>query len=83
VSLIASLALSFTLVPVLFSYLMRRSSRVMRRMTRTRWRHVRVEYFRADPRKFEDGFNSLRKATGNVVAYCVRRGGRHTAFFFC
>jgi len=54
----------------------------MRRMTRTRWRHVRGwNIFALIHRKFEDGFNSLREGYRNVVAYCVRRGGATTAFF--
>src|ERR1700722_8661743 len=82
VSLIASLALSFTLVPVLFSYLMRSqleghaahdSHAVAPRS--------RLNIFALIHRKFEDGFNSLREGYRNVVAYCVRRGGVTTAFF--
>jgi len=41
VSLIASLALSFTLVPVLFSYLMRSQLEGHAAHDRTRWRHIR------------------------------------------
>jgi multidrug efflux pump subunit AcrB len=82
VSLIASLALSFTLVPVLFSYLMRSqleghaahdSHAVAPRS--------RLNIFALIHHKFEDGFNSLREGYRNVVAYCVRRGGVTTAFF--
>src|ERR1700720_1236078 len=82
VSLIASLALSFTLVPVLFSYLMRSqleghaahdSHEVAPRS--------RLNIFALIHHKFEDGFNSLREGYRNVVAYCVRRGGVTTAFF--
>src|SRR6202521_2276938 len=82
VSLIASLALSFTLVPVLFSYLMRSqleghaahdSHEVAPRS--------RLNIFALIHHKFEDGFNSLREGYRNVVAYCVRRGGVTTVFF--
>jgi multidrug efflux pump subunit AcrB len=82
VSLIASLALSFTLVPVLFSYLMRSSleghaGQASHEAASPSRRNV----FSLIHHKFEDGFNSLREGYRNVVAYCVGRGGV-TALFF-
>src|ERR1700722_15251902 len=82
VSLIASLALSFTLVPVLFSYLMR--SQLEGHAAHDSHAAApgsRLNIFALIHHKFEDGFNSLREGYRNVVAYCVRRGGVTTAFF--
>jgi multidrug efflux pump subunit AcrB len=82
VSLIASLALSFTLVPVLFSYLMRSSFEghgghaLHEAVPRSRF-----NVFSLIHHKFEDGFNSLREGYRNVVAYCVGRGSVTAAFF--
>jgi len=81
VSLIASLALSFTLVPVLFSYLMRSQLEL----------HAGLSSHEASPRsrfnvfslihhKFEEGFNGLREGYRNVVAYCVGRGAVTAVF---
>jgi multidrug efflux pump subunit AcrB len=82
VSLIASLALSFTLVPVLFSYLMR--SQLEGHAAHDSHEvvpHSRLNVFALSHHKFEAGFNSLREGYRNVVAYCVGRGGV-TAIFF-
>jgi multidrug efflux pump subunit AcrB len=82
VSLIASLALSFTLVPVLFSYLMRSSLEAHAgHATHEQAPRSRFNIFSLIHHKFEDGFNSLREGYRNVVAYCVGRVGV-TAIFF-
>lgn len=89
VSLIASLAFSFTLVPVLFVYLMRSTIE----------KHLAAEHAMADqstPRGnrphrrnpfsaihhgFEHGFARFRESYRNVVAFCVARAGITSAFF--
>jgi multidrug efflux pump subunit AcrB len=82
VSLIASLALSFTLVPVLFVYLMRSSLEghaghpphdVAPRS--------RFNVFSLIHHKFEDGFNGLRDGYRDVVAFCVGRAVVTSIFF--
>jgi multidrug efflux pump subunit AcrB len=82
VSLIASLALSFTLVPVLFSYLMRSSLEGHAgHASHEAAPRSRFNIFSLVHHKFEDGFNSLRDGYRNVVAYCVGRGGVTSVFF--
>jgi multidrug efflux pump subunit AcrB len=81
-SLIASLALSFTLVPVLFSYLMRSSLEGhAAQASHDAAPRSRRNVFSLVHHKFEDGFNSLREGYRNVVAYCVGRGGVTSVFF--
>jgi multidrug efflux pump subunit AcrB len=85
VSLIASLGLSFTLVPVLFAFLMRSS--VEGRgghspaRTRPRRRFDPLAVFGAIHRGFEAGFNRLREGYRNVVAFCVARAAVTSVFF--
>jgi multidrug efflux pump subunit AcrB len=84
VSLIASLALSFTLVPVLFAYLMR--SQLEGHGDAGHASHEpaprsRFNIFSLIHHKFEDGFNSLRDGYRNVVAFCVGRAGITSVFF--
>jgi multidrug efflux pump subunit AcrB len=82
VSLIASLALSFTLVPVLFFYLMRSSlGGHAGRPPHEAAPRSRFNVFSLIHHKFEDGFNSLRDGYRNVVALCVGRGGITAVFF--
>ena len=82
VSLIASLALSFTLVPVLFSYLMRSSLEGHAGQSSHQAAPAsRLNVFSLIHHKFEAGFNSLREGYRNVVAYCVGRSGVTSAFF--
>jgi multidrug efflux pump subunit AcrB len=74
VSLIASLALSFTLVPVLFAYLMRSSLEAhaapsAATVSRPAW----VRVFGAIHNWFEHGFNRLREGYRNYVSFCVGR----------
>jgi multidrug efflux pump subunit AcrB len=80
VSLIASLALSFTLVPVLFSYLMR-SSLEGHAGHHDAAPRSRFNVFSLIHHKFEDGFNSLRDGYRNVVAFCVGRAAITSVFF--
>jgi multidrug efflux pump subunit AcrB len=82
VALIASLALSFTLVPVLFAYLMRSSLEG----------HAGHSPEAVAPRSrfnilgrihhgFENGFNRLREGYRSYVAFCVARAGITSGFF--
>ena len=82
VSLIASLALSFTLVPVLFSYLMRASLEGHEGASpHDAAPRSRFNVFSLIHHKFEDGFNSLRDGYRNVVAFCVGRAAITSVFF--
>src|SRR6202047_2969391 len=82
VSLIASLALSFTLVPGLFSYPMRSQLEGHAgQAPRAAAPRSRLNVFSLIHHKFEDGFNSMRDGYCNVVAYCVGRGGITAVFF--
>jgi multidrug efflux pump subunit AcrB len=76
VSLIASLALSFTLVPVLFAFLMRSSleshaGNPVHAGSRPVW----INAFGAIHRGFENGFHRLREGYRSYVAFCVGRAG--------
>jgi multidrug efflux pump subunit AcrB len=84
VSLIASLVLSFTLVPVLFAFLMRSSlehhdghgSHDAGSVPPSRFNPFSFVH-----RKFESAFNSMREGYRNVVAFCVGRGALTTVSF--
>jgi multidrug efflux pump subunit AcrB len=82
VSLIASLALSFTLVPVLFAFLMRSSleSTDGRSAHAARLRS-KFNVFGAIHHGFETGFNRLREGYRNAVAFCVARAAVASALF--
>ncbi|MGO8800706.1 MAG: efflux RND transporter permease subunit [Roseiarcus sp.] len=76
VSLIASLALSFTLVPVLFAFLMRSSVAAGGgRPPKRAAKRSRFNVFRAIHRGFEGGFERFRETYRNSVAFCVARSG--------
>ena len=81
-SLIASLVLSFTLVPVLFAFLMRSSlgdhGEAVAHETAPR---SRFNLFSLVHHKFESGFNNMREGYRNAVAWCVGHGSV-TAIFF-
>jgi multidrug efflux pump subunit AcrB len=82
VSLIASLFLSFTLVPVLFAYLMRSSLEGGAGHSPQRGSpSSRFNVFGAIHRGFEQGFNRLREGYRNIVALCVQRAGVTSIFF--
>jgi multidrug efflux pump subunit AcrB len=82
VSLIASLVLSFTLVPVLFSFLMRSQlEHHDGHASHEAEPRSRFNLFGLIHRKFESGFNSLREGYRNVVAFCVGRGAVTGVFF--
>src|SRR6185295_4179681 len=81
VSLVASLALSFTLVPVLFKYLMQPSTARL-----VAWHHVPrggrwKTPFVAIHRGFERGFNSFRETYRNSLAWAVSHPVLTIAFF--
>ncbi|WP_454632860.1 efflux RND transporter permease subunit [Bradyrhizobium cenepequi] len=81
-SLIASLALSFTLVPVLFVYLMRSSLEGHAgHPPHDAAPRSRFNVFSLIHHGFEDGFNSLRDGYRNVVAFCVDRAVITGVFF--
>lgn len=83
ISLIASLVISFTLVPVLFKYLMR--SQLAKHgqghsahdiaARRSRNPFTAIHY------GFERGFNAFRNAYRNYMAWAVHRPGLTVAFF--
>jgi multidrug efflux pump subunit AcrB len=82
VSLIASLALSFTLVPVLFAYLMRSSLEAHAgHSSQAAPPRSRFNVFGAVHHRFEAGFNSLREGYRNIVALCVQRAVVTSIFF--
>jgi len=82
VSLVASLALSFTLVPVLFKYLMRPSMAQMAEgcVPPSRTDNWKVP-FRAIHRGFESGFHSFRESYRNVVAWVLSQPLATIGFF--
>jgi multidrug efflux pump subunit AcrB len=80
-SLIVSLALSFTLVPVLFAYLMRSSIEQRASGSHAAPRRSRFNIFSAIHHGFENGFNRLREGYRNAVAYCVRYSAITGLFF--
>jgi multidrug efflux pump subunit AcrB len=81
-SLIASLLLSFTLVPVLFTFLMRSSlEHHDGHVAHEAAPRSRLNLFSLVHRKFESSFNSLREGYRNVVAFCVGRGAVTAVFF--
>ena len=81
VSLVASLALSFTLVPVLFKYLMRPSTaRIVARhgvAPGGRWKAPFTTIHDA----FERGFNALRETYRNSLAWSVSQPALPSSFF--
>ena len=81
VALIASLALSFTLVPVLFKYLMRPSMAQMAEgcvpPRAQRWKVP----FSAIHQGFESGFHSFRETYRNIVAWALSQSLLTIAFF--
>jgi multidrug efflux pump subunit AcrB len=81
VSLIASLALSFTLVPVLFAYLMRASQEGHSGHASPAHAPRRFNAFGEIHRGFEAGFARFREAYRDAVAFCVTRSGVSCVFF--
>ncbi|VFU16265.1 efflux RND transporter permease subunit [Methylocella tundrae] len=82
VSLLASLALSFTMIPVLFEFLMRSSveahaSEPDAGASRRRGFNI----FSAIHHGFESGFSRFREAYRDSVAFSVKRAGVTSAFF--
>jgi multidrug efflux pump subunit AcrB len=85
ISLLASLALSFTLVPVLFKYLMRASiERHAHGAAHTAPRGALARALAplgAIHRGFERGFQRFREAYRNTLAWCVSEPRTTSAFF--
>jgi multidrug efflux pump subunit AcrB len=82
VSLIASLGLSFTLVPVLFAFLMRSSLEGHAgNPARAVSSPARINIFSALHHGFEKSFNRLREGYRNYVAFCVGRAGVTSVIF--
>jgi multidrug efflux pump subunit AcrB len=77
ISLLASLVLSFTLVPVLFKYLMRshQDHVIAREHGRT------FNPFRLIHRGFDNGFNRFRDIYRDTVSWCVSRPLPTVCFF--
>ena len=82
VALMASLVLSFTLVPVLFNYLMR-SSVEPHGQEPQEWQARRRGFnpFSTLHRGFEAGFSRFREIYRDSVTYCVARPGMTSVFF--
>jgi len=79
-SLFASLILSFTLVPILFKYLMR--SQVGKHHDYGAQHKASIfNPFSAIHRGFEKGFHAFRETYRNAVAWCVSHAVATTAFF--
>jgi multidrug efflux pump subunit AcrB len=83
VALVASLALSFTLVPVLFAYLMRSSleAHASGHSPHDAASRLRLNVFSRIHHGFEGGFNRLREAYRSYVAFCVGRPAVTSSFF--
>jgi multidrug efflux pump subunit AcrB len=75
VSLLASLALSFTLVPVLFKYLMRSSMEVHASTERKR------NLFSAIHQRFDQGFNSFREKYRHYLNWMLSNSKPVVIFF--
>ena len=80
-SLLASLALSFTLVPVLFKYLMRSSVSAHRENPMRPDRPRPFNPFSAIHRNFEQGFEVFREGYRNGVAWAVSKPLWTVGFF--
>jgi multidrug efflux pump subunit AcrB len=81
-SLVASLALSFTLVPILFKFLIRSSSHSQQPPNSGAPRRRKgFNPFRAIHQGFERGFNNFRESYRRSVAYSVSRAGATSLFF--
>ncbi len=82
ISLLASLVLSFTLVPVLFKYLMRSHMQIASGSRSNASRIARrTNPFRLIHRGFDKGFQQFRDAYRATVAWCVSRPLPTVAFF--
>jgi multidrug efflux pump subunit AcrB len=81
VSLLASLALSFTMVPVLFKYLMRSSVAAARAGTHSPAQQARAHRFLAIHYGFDRRFQRARASYRNALAWTLSEA-RLTALFF-
>jgi multidrug efflux pump subunit AcrB len=75
ISLVASLALSFTLVPLLFGVLMRSSVEAHHAAPAASASRRGFNIFSTIHRGFENGFSRLREGYRNTVTFCVGRAG--------
>src|ERR1700683_3025889 len=71
ISLLASLALSFTLVPVLFNYLMRSHMVTHQEHDPAGMHRKTLNPFRLIHRGFDDAFNKCRQTYRTAVSWCV------------
>jgi multidrug efflux pump subunit AcrB len=81
-SLIASLGLSFSLVPILFKYLMASSTEMHGEPSHGEPTRRSLNPFVAIPRGFNAGFDRFRESYRNGVSYAVGRAGLTSLFFF-
>ncbi len=81
VSLVASLVLSFTLVPVLFKYLMRKHMQTHQDHNPMDVHHKTRNPLRLFHRAFDKGFNRFRESYRTALSWCVRRPLPTVVFF--
>ncbi|MGA2439630.1 MAG: efflux RND transporter permease subunit [Tepidisphaeraceae bacterium] len=81
VSLVASLALSFTLVPVMFKFLMRSHMQTHQDHDPTHPHHRTSNPLRLVHRAFDNGFGRFRDTYRAAVAWCTLRPVPTVAFF--
>lgn len=81
-SLVASLVLSFTLVPVLFKYLMHGHVAQNASPAAHSARHGLFYPFQAIHCGFEHAFNAFRQAYRSALAWCVSHSVSTVSFFF-
>jgi multidrug efflux pump subunit AcrB len=81
ISLLASLVLSFTLVPVLFNYLLRNDMQSHQEHDPAGTHRKTMNPFRLIHRGFDDGFCKFRDAYHATVSWCVSRPLPTVIFF--
>jgi multidrug efflux pump subunit AcrB len=81
ISLLASLVLSFTLVPVLFKYLMRSHEETHFDHDPADPHRRTMNPFRLIHRGFDNGFNRFRDAYRDAVSWCVSQPAPSVIFF--
>ncbi len=81
IALVASLLLSFTMVPVLFRYLMRNVAGAHHEEQELNRPRRSLNPFKAFHRHFEDGFNRAREGYRDSVSWCLSRPVATVGFF--